>query len=63
MKMIINEFEIAAPAADEKANREAAPRPAPVAQADTATTPPLRPEDVEQVLRRLAQRRLRLWAD
>lgn len=65
MKTVINEFEIVAPPADENANQVAAARPAAAKAADAvaATTPPLRPEDVEQVLRRLIQRRLRLWAD
>ncbi len=59
MAIIINEFEIVAPPATQ---REQAPREQAAAQPSQPPQPP-RPEDIERILRRFTQRRLRLWAD
>jgi hypothetical protein len=59
MSIIINEFEIVAPPAPRE--QPGGTQPGPAAQTQPAQTP--RPEDVELVMQRLAQRRMRLWAD
>ncbi len=59
MPVIINDFEVVAlppPAQPE------VPRRQPQAE-EAAPPPPPRPEDLERIVRRFAQRRLRLWAD
>ena len=58
MAIIINEFEVVAPpSAGQQPAREqlAAPAQPPAA--------PPRPEDIDLILRRMALRKLRLWAD
>jgi hypothetical protein len=59
MAIIINEFEIVSPPPGQS---EQAPRERPAAEGPQAPQPP-RPEDIERIMRRFAQRRLRLWAD
>ena len=66
MPIIINEFEITAPR-DEQPQSESGlqagrrqPEPRPEAQ---LSPEPLRPEDIERIMRRFYMRRSRLWAD
>ena len=59
MPVIINDFEVVAlppPDRQEERARAIAPR-------EQGPPPPPRPEDLERIRRRFAQRRLRLWAD
>ena len=59
MAIIINDFEIVSPPPNGQEQPAGTTRP-PERQENV---PPLRPEDLELMLRRFAQRRLRLWAD
>jgi hypothetical protein len=59
MTVIINDFEVVVPAPNPE---PPAPQTQGLSQASNLYQPP-RPEDIERILRRFAQRRLRLWAD
>jgi hypothetical protein len=62
MAIIINEFEIVAPP-DGAANRgdeRSAPR---AGASEMAPAAVVQPVDVEEIIRRALQRRLRVWAD
>ncbi len=59
MAIIINEFEVVAPPPGQ---REQTPREQPRSAGNQPPQPP-RPEDIERIIRRFEQRRLRLWAD
>ena len=58
MPIIINDFEVVAP--PESREQPGMKKPAP-AHAQQANPP--RPDDVELIVHRMIQRRLRLWAD
>ncbi len=66
MAIIINEFEIVQPPnganGAANGNRETSAKPPAPAQA-AAMAAMLQPTDVEEIMRRLLQRRLRVWAD
>ncbi len=57
MPIIINEFEIIPAPPTQPAEA------APVARQERNEEAPLRPEDIERVVERQRQRRLRVWAD
>ena len=58
MPIIINDFEVVAPPESHEQPGMKKPAPAHAQQAD-----PPRPDDVELIVHRMIQRRLRLWAD
>lgn len=66
MPIIINEFEITAPRGEQPQTGAGAqaggrqPEPRPETQ---PAHEPLRPEDIERIMRRFYLRRSRLWAD
>jgi hypothetical protein len=59
MAVIINEFEVVAPPPGQSAQP---PSEQPAVQQNQPPQPP-KPEDVERIMNRFAQRQLRLWAD
>ncbi len=66
MPIIINEFEITAPQGEQPGDGAAsqlAHRQADTRAGEQPQSEPLRPEDVERILRRFYLRRSRLWAD
>lgn len=58
MPVIINDFEVVA---SPPPKQDQAPKK--TQMKETVPAPPPRPEDLERILRRFVQRRLRLWAD
>jgi hypothetical protein len=59
MPIIINDFEVVTPSTSGQEQTPGTPRPA---ERQESVQPP-RPEDLDQIVRRFVQRRLRLWAD
>lgn len=59
MAIIINEFEIVSPPPNGEEKAAGTERPSDRQEA----AQPLRPEDLDLIVRRFIQRRMRLWAD
>ena len=58
MSIIINDFEVVAPpSADQRPANAQSP------QESEQNAAPVQPEDIERIVSRFVQRRLRLWAD
>jgi hypothetical protein len=66
MPIIINEFEIVTPQGEQSGDNAGSRPERQQTEASAGEQPrsePLRPEDVERVMRRFYLRRVRLWAD